>query len=136
MVSEQEAQHVTHLSGGVGAGESHQRPERDADAHDDLPVVPVAQVTEDRSQEHVAADKHWKQSQISPGCISIIIYIRSRRQQQNDPTQPAVRTLQSVYSHLSAVIQTSRHRSRSNARCRGEHLQEATQFNDGTLIKI
>lgn len=58
-----EFKRFSHLFGRVGAGERHQRPERYADAHDVLPVVPVAQVTKHRSQEHVAADKNWKEAQ-------------------------------------------------------------------------
>lgn len=61
-MSRQEKHHVTHFFGGVGAGKSHQRPERDARTHDELPVVPVAQVSKDRSQEHVTADKNWRET--------------------------------------------------------------------------
>lgn len=56
---------VPHIFGGVGAGESHQRPERDARAHDKLPVVPVAQVTKDRCQKHVAADEDWRETRLT-----------------------------------------------------------------------
>ncbi len=55
-------QHVTHFFGGVGAGKCHQRPECDARTHDVLPVVPVAQVSKERSQEHVTADENWKET--------------------------------------------------------------------------
>lgn len=55
-------QHVTHVFGGVGAGKCHQRPECDARTHDVLPVVPVAQVSKDRSQKHVTTDKNWKET--------------------------------------------------------------------------
>lgn len=147
MESEQEEQHVTHLFGGVGAGESHQRPERDAHAHDDLPVVPVAQVTKDRSQEHVAADKHWEQTgntlRLEPGLTWKHLHDHLHPFMHTGPERSntaGLDTLQSVYTHLSAVILTSHHRSRSTARCRAELLQEATQrphqFNDGTLITI
>lgn len=51
-----------HFLGGEGAREGHQGPECDARTHDKLPVVPVTQVSEDGSQEHVATDKDWKQS--------------------------------------------------------------------------
>lgn len=147
MESEQEEQHVTHLSGGVGAGESHQRPERDAHAHDDLPVVPVAQVTKDRSQEHVAADKHWEQTgntlRLEPDLTWVHLHHHLRTVMHTEPERSHTAgrsTLQSVYTHLSAVTQTSHHRSRNTARCRGELLQEATQrqhqFHDNTLITV
>lgn len=53
---------MTHFFGGVGAGKCHQGPERDTSTHDVLPVIPVAQVSKDGSQEHVATDKNWKEN--------------------------------------------------------------------------
>lgn len=53
---------MTHFFGGVGAGKCHHRPECDANTHDVLPVIPVAQVSKEGSQEHVATDKNWKEN--------------------------------------------------------------------------
>ena len=61
---------VSHLFGGVGAGECHQGPEGDAKTHDELPVVPVAKVTEERRQEHVAADENWTEVKGAQGSQS------------------------------------------------------------------
>lgn len=43
-----------------GAGQCHYRPEENTHTHDRLPVVPVAEVTEQRSQKHVTADENWR----------------------------------------------------------------------------
>lgn len=75
VVVQEEIKKPTHLFWGVGAGESHQGPEQDAHAHDVLPVVPVAQVTKHRSQEHVAADKNWNRQEHSELILIHILHL-------------------------------------------------------------
>lgn len=57
---------MSHFFGSVRAGKCHQGPECDANAHNVFPVVPVAQVSKEGSQEHVATDKNWKKSKYFP----------------------------------------------------------------------
>lgn len=75
--SQQKEKHVTHFFRGVGAGKCHQWPESNAKAHDNLPVVPVTQVSKEGSQEHVATDKNWKEThmQMSSG-MNFTIFLK------------------------------------------------------------
>lgn len=50
---------VPYLFADERAWQGHNRPEENATAQDDLSVEAVAQVTEDRSSHHEAADEDW-----------------------------------------------------------------------------
>lgn len=52
---------TSYLFADEGAGQSDDRPEENAAAQDDLSVEAVAQVTEDGSRHHEAADEDWKE---------------------------------------------------------------------------
>lgn len=54
---------LVHLSGSVGAGQRHDGPECNAATHDVLPVVPIAQVSKEGGQKHVAADENYKKTE-------------------------------------------------------------------------
>ncbi|KAF3845875.1 hypothetical protein F7725_002954 [Dissostichus mawsoni] len=86
-----------------GAGESHQGPEQDAHAHDVLPVVPVAQVTKHRSQEHVdvAQDEDGQQGSDLRHAARLLILLRAW-----SPPALLLRTLR------LALIGEERHRIR------------------------
>ena len=48
---------MAYLSGNEGAGERDGGPGEDAEGHDQLAVVAVAEVAKDRGEDHVAADE-------------------------------------------------------------------------------
>lgn len=48
---------TTHLGRNERAGEGGRAPEHDAEHDDDLPAMPVAEIAEQRGEQHVAADE-------------------------------------------------------------------------------